>query len=143
MKNLLLSATCVLLLSFSADCQNIDSLRNIYNSQTIYRSGNKFIIGSQKLTLYELKNKFTSPETLQLYYQSKKLSTVGLICNVTSVGMAVYSTLSSHKRIVNIELASATGLVGIIGILFHTRAASFLDRAIWTANKETLFNVTH
>ncbi len=143
MRNLFLSSTCFLLLSFSCSSQNIDSLRNIYNSQTIYRSGNKFIIGNRKLTVYDLKDEFTSAETRQLYFQSKKLSTAGTIFNLASVGMAVYSTLSSHKQIVNIELASATGLLGIIGILFHTRAASFLDRAIWTANKETLFNITH
>lgn len=143
MRNLFLSATCVLFLSFSSSSQNIDSLRNIYNSQTIYRSGNKFIIGNQKLTFSDLKNKFTSPETRQLYFQSKKLSTAGTIFNLTSVGMAIYSTLSSHKKIVNIELASATGLLGILGILFHARAASFLDKAIWKENKETLFNITH
>ncbi len=102
-----------------------------------------FIKGGTKFRASDLSSQFTSPETVHLYRKARKLSTMGTIFSAASAGLAIYSTLSTHKQIVNIEIGATTGILGIIGILIHTKASAYLDKAIWTVNKETLFNINH
>ncbi len=143
MKNFVITLSVILFLNFTSASQNIDSLKSIYNSSTIYRAGGSFIKGDSRLSLRELSTEFTSPETQKLYFKSKSNLTTGAIFNVASLGLAIFSTLTSHRQSTNIELGVGTGILGLIGIIFHTHSAKLMDKAIWIRNRETLFNISH
>lgn len=51
-----------------------DSLQSLYNNQSLYRYGNNFLKGSEKLTYRELKKEFSMSDIgLDAYRQSKKI----------------------------------------------------------------------
>ncbi|MEO8416085.1 MAG: hypothetical protein ABI472_20660 [Ginsengibacter sp.] len=139
-KDIFVAALAIILLNHAGYTQSADSLNSLYKNNTIYRSGNKFERGNTKLNYYDLAREFTTPATQHLYFKSKQLQTTALVCNIVSVGLAVFSTVSSAKQSITISAAATSGLFGLLSIIIHTRSSKFLDKAIWITNGETMFN---
>ncbi len=120
--------------------QSQDSLLKIYNSQTIYRFGNKFIKGGENLTYRDLRLEFNSPSTQKLYNKSRRKLSVSRIFNVASLGVIIASIFTKTNVTGSIEFAVGTGILGLGSIYYQTESSKYLERAIWERNKEVLFN---
>jgi hypothetical protein len=141
---------CIIILLFILPFVNLrsisqarDSLLSIYNNQTIYRSGNKFMKGSEKLSFQDLNIEFNSTETKEYYHKSKSRLTFSRIFNVASLGLAVVSVLTSTNTAGSIKLAVGTGALGIAGLYYHDQFSKYLDKAIRIRNREILFDTSH
>ncbi|MEO6358508.1 MAG: hypothetical protein ABIU77_27305 [Ferruginibacter sp.] len=129
--------------SFVSPCfsQRMDSLLNVYNTQTIRTSGNSFVKGSQAYSFRDLKNEFTSPFTMQLYKTARKDKRIGGLLTVGAIAGLVGSIIIRKN---NTGLAGALSGVAVAlnfgAIRFNKRSSEVLDQAIWQRNKEILFN---
>src|SRR5450755_3226635 len=74
--------------------QSRDSLLKVYNSQTIYRYGNKYIKGNKKLSYQDLSAQFNSPATREMYKKSRNKSVVGRVFNVASLAVIIVSVFT-------------------------------------------------
>ena len=123
--------------------QSQDSLLKVYNNQTIYRVGNKYIKGGEKLTYRDLRLEFNTLSTHAMYNKSKSRLLISRIFNVASVGLVIASVVAKTNINGSIEFAAGTGILGLIGIYYQTQSSKYLERAIWERNKEVLFNPFH
>ncbi len=119
--------------------QSRDSLLKIYNNETIYRFGNKYIKGSEKLTYNDLGSEFKSPSTQEMYNKSRRRLSVSRIFNVASLGVIIASVFTKTNVKGSIEFAVGTGILGLGGIYYQSESSKYLERAIWERNKEVLF----
>ncbi len=132
----------MLLLSFISlkpFAQSIDSLFSIYNTQTIYRSGNKFMKGNENLLYHELNIEFNSPISKQLYRKSRNRATISKVLNLTSLAVIIISAFTPTNTAGNIEFIAGTSILGLGGIYYHDQSSKYLDKAIWLRNREVLF----
>ena len=118
-------------------------LLKVYNNQTIYRFGNKYIKGSEKLTYRDLRLEFNTPSTQEMYKKSKRRLFVSRIFNVASLGLVIASVVTKTDINGSIKFAVGTGILGLGGIYYQTQSSKYLERAIWERNKEVLFNTVH
>ena len=123
--------------------QSRDSLIKVYNNQTIYRFGNKYMKGSERLTYGDLRLEFNTPSTQEMYKKSKRRLSVSRIFNVASLGVIIASVLTKTNVKGSIEFAAGTGILGLGGIYYQTESSKYLERAIWERNREILFNTFH
>lgn len=123
--------------------QSPDSLLKVYNNKTIYRVGNKYIKGDEKLMYGDLKLEFNTLSTHTMYNKSKSRLLISRIFNVASVGLVIASVVAKTNIKGSIEFAAGTGILGLIGIYYLTQSSKYLERAIWERNKEVLFNPVH
>lgn len=123
--------------------QSKDSLIKIYNTQTIYRFGNKYIKGTEKLTYKDLRLEFNTPSTREMYNKSKRKLWVSRIFNVASLGLIVASVFTKTNINGSIEFAAGTGILGLCGIYYQTQSSKYLEMAMWEKNREVLFNTVH
>ena len=140
---LMICLICFFCGSFLTPCfsQRVDSLLNIYNTQTIRTSGKSFVKGSQAYSFRDLKNEFTSPFTMQLYKNARKDRRLGGSFAVGAIAGLVGSIIIRKNN---------PGLAGVLtgvavalnfgAIRFNKRSSEVLDQAIWQRNKEILFN---
>ena len=135
---IIISVLALLLVTSAIYSQSRDSLVSLYNTQTIYNFGNKFIKGDQKLTYKDLEKEFTSTSTVLLYKKSKSRLAVSRIFNVASLGVIIASIFTKTTVNGSIEFALGTGALALGGQHFQTNSAKFLDRAIWEHNREVL-----
>ncbi|HVZ98628.1 MAG TPA: hypothetical protein VG847_17220 [Chitinophagaceae bacterium] len=119
--------------------QSRDSLLNIYNSQTIYRFGNKFVKGNNVLTYEQLTHEFTSPRTLSLYLISKRKAGVARVFNLGSFAVFVVSLFVKTNTAGSIGFAAGTGALSLTGLYFQTQSSMYIERALWEHNREQLF----
>jgi hypothetical protein len=126
-------------MSLQSSCQVRDSLLKAYNSQTIYRSGTRFIKGNNKFDYHDLRLEFTSPATVDLYNKSKRRLSVSRIFNVASLAVIVTSVFTKTSTRGSVEFAAGTGILGLCGFYFQNQSSKYLDQAIWERNKEVLF----
>ncbi len=73
------------LYSIQIDAQSVDSLLNLYDSQSIYHSGSRFLKGNRKLNFSDLNVEFKSEVTKGLYSHSRKHLLFSRLLNVASV----------------------------------------------------------
>lgn len=139
MKGLHILFVILAFVNVKSSSQSHDSLLRIYNNQIIYRSGTKFMKGSEKLSFRDLKLNFNSGTTKDLYYKSKSRLALSRLFNVASLGLAVVSVFTSTNTAGSIKFAVGTFALGVAGIYYHDRSSSYLDRAIWLKNKVILF----
>ncbi len=136
----------ILLLTFinsRIGAQSRDSLWSIYNSQTISRSGARFMKGNEKLSYQDLKIEFNSPVTNELYHKSRNRSTISRLFNLASLGVIIISAFTPTNTAGNIEFIASTSLLGLGGLYYHNQSSWYLDKAIWIRNREVLFGTTH
>jgi hypothetical protein len=132
---------CLLLLYGFKNCysQN-DSLLQLYNNQTIYRFGDKYLKGNETLRFYDLKHEFKSSITAQLYTLSKRnLVTSKILSFASLAAILVSGTFINKNRDLSFGLLCGSIVLNIGN--FHLRKLSqqYLDRALWQRNKEILF----
>ena len=120
--------------------QTKDSLIKVYNTQSIYRFGNKYIKGNEKLSYHDLGLEFNTLSTQEMYKKSKRRSFVSKIFNVASLGLIITSVLTKTDINGSIKFAIGTGILGLGGIYYQTQSSKYLEKALWVRNKEILFN---
>jgi hypothetical protein len=123
--------------------QSQDSLIKVYNNQTIYRFGNKYIKGSERLTYKDLRLEFNTSSTQEMYKKSTRRLFLSRVLNVASIGLVVASVFTKTDVNGAIKFALGTGILGIGGIYCQTQSSKYVERAIWERNKEVLFNTVH
>ena len=133
----------VTLTSSNLFAQSYDSLQKIYNSQTIYRYGNKYHKGNEKLTYADLKLEFSSPSTQGMYKKSKSRLNISRVFKVASLGAVVASIFIKTNVSGSIQLAIGTGLLTAAAVHYQTKSLKYLEKAIWERNNEVLFNNVH
>jgi len=120
-----------------------DSLSKVYDAQTIYRSGNIFIKGNERLTYRSMELEFNSTSTKELYKKSKRRLFLSKLFTITSLGVTTTSIFTPTNTSGSIKFAIGTGILALVGIYYHTQSSKYLEKAIWQRNKEILFNTTH
>lgn len=130
----------VLFLSFHFNVfsQSKDSILHLYNSETIYRIGNKYMKGNQQLTFQDLNREFTTRRTKDMYHKSKKLLVISRIFNLASLGVIITSVFIKTNVAGSIEFAVGTGALGLGGIYFQSESSKYSERAIWDRNRDIL-----
>lgn len=129
--------------NLKSNAQSRDSLLSIYNNQTIYRNGTKFMKGSEKLSFQDLKSVFYSGTTRELYHKSKTRLTLNRIFNLASLGLIIISAFTPTNTAGNIEFIAGTSILGLGGIYYHDQSSKYLDKAIWLKNREVIFGTNH
>lgn len=135
----------VLFLSFhfNAFSQSKDSILRVYNNEAIYRFGNKYMKGNERLTFQDLDREFTTPHTRDLYRKSKRLLSVSRIFNLASIGLIITSVFTKTNVGGSIGFAAGTGALGLGGIYFQTASSKYSERAIWERNRDILSGTMH
>ena len=118
--------------------QSRDSLIKVYNSQTIYRHGNKYIKGNEKLNYQDLSAQFNTPATREMYKKSKHKLFVGRVFNVASLAVIIVSVFTKTNVGGSIAFAAGTGVLGLTGIYYQTESSKYLERALWDRNRDII-----
>lgn len=142
MKHLLIFIITLLLVT-SVQSQIRDSLLYKYNNQTIYRYGNNFMKGTERLSFQDLQNEFSFSEIASVSYDKAKRSrTTSRILSVASMltGFASIAILADggNRKTASLLLAGQIALV-IGGSRYKAQYSQFLDKALWQRNKDLLF----
>jgi len=132
-----------LFLHFNAYSQSKDSILHIYNNEAIYRFGNKYMKGNERLSFQDLERQFTTPRTRELYHKSKRLLFVSRIFNLASLGVIITSVFTKTNVTGAIEFAAGTGALGLGGIYFQTESSKYSERAVWERNQDILSAAIH
>ena len=103
----------VVFINLKSFSQSQDSLIKVYNNQTIYRFGNKYIKGGEKLTYRDLRLEFNTPSTQEMYKKSKRRLFVSRILNVASLGLVIASVVTKTDINGSIKFAVGTGILGL------------------------------
>ena len=125
-----------------ASAQKTDSLKYIYNNQTIYRYSGWFIKGSDRLTFRDLKAEFSMSELgLVSYNKAQKYKTIGTVLRVASMLTVFGAALYVNGNNPNAVYAFIGGniVLGIGSARYYQFSAQSLDRALWQRNKDLLF----
>jgi hypothetical protein len=125
-------------INISTFSQSRDSLIKIYNNQTIYRYGNKYLKGNERISYQDLRLEFTTPETRKMYTKSKSRLFICRIFNVASIAVIIASVFTKTNVGGSIGFAAGTGILGLTGIYYQTQSSKYLEKAIWERNKEVL-----
>lgn len=133
----------IVFINLKSFSQSRDSLLKVYNNETIYRFGNSYIKGNEKLTFSDLRLQFNSPSTQEMYKKSKRRLLVKNIFSVATLGVIISTFIIKPNFKASVKFAAATGLLGIGSVYYQTESSKYLDRAIWERNREILFNTFH
>ncbi len=136
---------CVLslLVSIAATAQlNMDSLRRQYNQKTLKLDNgitmNGFMLGKTEVQNLML----ISPEATQsykLYLKNKKTGTVLPFIGLAAVVGGI--VLSKDNRTPGLILILGGNTINIVASVFRRIAGNHLHHAIWTYNRDILFQV--
>jgi hypothetical protein len=123
--------------------QKKDSLLIRYQNQTIYRYGNWFIKGNEKLDFRDLRNEFQGSELGMIGYEkAKKYRSTSMVMRIgaTLSSLVVLAIISNNgSRSTSYVLIGGQFVLGFGSIRYNSLAAQSLDRAIWHRNKDLLF----
>jgi hypothetical protein len=135
---------CCFFLLFTATIamgQSRDSLLRLYNNQTIYRYGNNFQKGTDRLYFRNLSNEFSfSPIGLAGYELSKRHRTTATVLRVLSVAasVATISFISREKHSATYAVWGGQIALSLAGFYYQDRSNKEMDRALWQRNKDLL-----
>lgn len=121
--------------------QSRDSLLKVYNMETIYRYGNKFLKGSQKLSYSDLRLEFDSPSTMKMYAKSRKRLFISRIFNVASLGGMVASVVTKTDINGSIKFALGTGILGLGALYYQSQSSKYLEAALWERNRDKILRI--
>lgn len=136
-----ITVTLSLFFLFSASgcySQGNDAFNKVYNTQTIYQFGNRYMKGNQPLTYRDLAMEFNTPRTHEMYLRSKRKLFIGRMFNVASLGVIIASIFVKSNTGGSVEFAVGTGLLGLGGLYFQTESARYVQRALWERNRDVL-----
>ncbi len=125
------------------ESQTLDSIQYKYNNQTIYRNGNNFMKGAERLTFQDLRNEFSFSELATISYDKAKRSrTTSRVLSIASIltGFASIAILADggNRKTASLLLGGQI-VLAIGGNRYKAQSAQFLDKAIWQRNKDLLF----
>ena len=143
MKYFRILLSVILFISAPAFSQSRDSILHAYNSETIYRFGNKYMKDSQRLSFDDLRREFTTPRTQDMYQKSKRCLTTSRIFNVASIALIITSVFTKTNVGGSIAFAAGTGALGLTGIYFQTESSKYIDRANWERNRDIISGMLH
>ncbi len=123
--------------------QSKDSLLRLYNTQTIYRYGNAFKKGNERINFSNLKREFSFSELGMADYQmARKYKLLSLLTNIAASGCsyaAVLSLANSNWK-AGYMFFGSTLILGFGSGYYRNQSARHLDRALWQRNKDLLFH---
>lgn len=120
--------------------QTRDSLMKAYNEKAIYKFGNFYIKGNQRMTFHDLGAEFYTPATREMYRLSKRRATVSRFFNVASLAVIITSVFTHTNTNGSIAFAAGTGVLGLGALYYQSQASKYLEKAIWERNKLVLGN---
>jgi hypothetical protein len=123
--------------------QSRDSILDAYNSETIYRFGNKYVKGNTRLSFNDLRKEFTTSHTQGMYQKSKRCLTMSRIFNAASIALIITSVFTKTNISGSIGFAAGTGALGLTGLYFQTESSRYIDRANWERNRDILSGMLH
>jgi hypothetical protein len=144
MKKFELLFLCFFLSIIVAKTQDLDSLRKTYNNKVIYRFGNFFMEGANRLTIADLEPAMhINNDVFGLFQKSRKQKRLSIYLNIASFACLAGNIL----RTGNGQFNTAPTYLLLIGQMGFGLAAGqnkmlatkTLDRAIWLRNREILF----
>jgi hypothetical protein len=138
MKICAILALTLLFLTSHCFSQNRNSFLSAYNNQTIYRSGNKYTIGNERITYGDLEKEFTTARTRQLYRISKKRLGISRVFSLGSLAVVVTSIFFKKNVWGSVEFAAGSGILSLVALSYQTQSSRFVDRAIWERNRDVL-----
>ena len=129
------------------NAQDLDDLKSKYNNQTIYRYGQYFMKGTERLSFNDLRNEFSMSELgLISYEQARKYKTTGFVFRLISLGAMVVGFALVSDNTVNYDQRTAIYcslggqfLTAMISGKYYQSSMQSLDKAIWQRNKDLLF----
>ncbi len=120
-----------------------DSLRIKYNNQTIYRYGNVYLKGVERISYQELAKEFSMSDLgLAAYEKSrkyKKTSTIFRYLSLASGLAAVGVAAQGNNRNLAYGFLGGQILFSFGTLRFNGLSNQSLDRALWQRNKDLLF----
>ena len=133
-----------LLISKSSFSQSFDSLKRVYDIKTIYRNGNSFVKGNEKLSFRDLKMEFISSDLgMADYNKAKTYKTIGTVSAFASItSLLITPSLIRNNTNQRSGVYTALGLqffFSIVSVYSKKISNDLLDRAIWQRNKDVLF----
>ena len=141
MRNLSL-AMMVLLFAQVSNAQKIDSLKRLYMNQGIYRYGDVYMKGAERLSFRQLQSEFSfSPIGLDSYNLGKSYrasSTVFRLLSFACIMAAGSFAANNNKKATYGSLAGQV-VLGVISMRYDTLSAQQTDKALWQRNKDLLF----
>ena len=143
MRKIFFLTALIIQLCFWSFAQHTDSLRYIYNNQTIYRFGSWFMKGSERLTFGELQTEFSMSDIgLVSYMKARKYKTTSTILRYASFAASIVSVAiltSNNNRNTYYALLGGQALLALGSGTYGLLSAQSLDRALWQRNKDLLF----
>ena len=123
--------------------QGEDSVKYRYTNLTIYRYGNHFLKGSERLTFKDLSQEFSMSELgLVSYTKSRKYRTTSYVFRYASMlmGFACIGVAANNgNKNTVLYLLGGQLVFGFGASKYGKLSTQSLDRAIWLRNKDYLF----
>lgn len=143
MKRVIIVMVFLFLCSLKVISQRVDSLKEKFIANTIYRYGTGFKKGNDRISFNELKYEFDGSSLgLDLYTKAKRYKSVSRILNFASLfaGFAAISTISGNSsRNTTYVLLGGQMLLSLTGARYRSMYIENMDRAIWQRNQDVLF----
>ena len=128
----------------TSEAQLADSMRFVYNNQTIYRYGSSFLKGNERLSFSDLEKEFSMSDLgIDSYTKAKRYRTTSMVFRIGSMlsGLAAVAVASNSTRNRNTVYVLLGGQFAFAfgGSRYSSLSQQNLDRAIWQRNKDVLF----
>ena len=117
-----------------------DSLFNKYNTQTVYRVGNRFMKGDERINYHDLLLQLTLPQTQAAYQKSENKFFISKLFNAASLAVVMASIFVKSNVGGSVAFAVGAGSCGLAGIAFQKQGNKLIDQAIWIQNRQALFD---
>ena len=124
--------------SIPAHAQTKESFNRVYNTQTIYQFGNKYMKDNQPLTYQQLGAEFTTSRTQDMYRISRKKLFISRMFSVASLAAIITNIFVKTNTAGSIGFAVGTGLLGGGSLYFQTESSKYVQRALWERNSDVL-----
>ena len=124
--------------SIPVHAQTKESFNRVYNTQTIYQFGNKYMKDNQPLTYQQLGAEFTTSGTHDMYRISRKKLFISRMFSVASLAAIITNIFVKTNTAGSIGFAVGTGLLGGGSLYFQTESSKYVQRALWERNRDVL-----
>lgn len=131
-----------ILTSALASGQVSNDMRNKYDQQFIYRYGQSFMKGSDKVTFGMLQQEFKAPSlSADLYKKAKSNKTISRVFRFAST-FAIFGVakgLRDNNRTLAYSFLGGQIVTSFISLTLNNRSVTQTDRALQIHNRELLF----
>ena len=137
----LLFLISAIFLHYHCCSQNLESLRAIYKTETIYRSGSSFIKGGNNLRFADLEHELSDSKLgLEFFLKSKSNRTASKILRIVSI-VSIFTIMPfiSDNRNATFGFVAGNFILNGTSTYYTARSDKYIDQAIWYRNAEVLF----